>query len=266
MINRVRTLPASSLLGLCLCLLVLHSAEAGNIRFLPGDAYFEFQLTHDDVTKLRKGEAIRFKYVMSGPGYFCGNAAYGLINSASFPKADVETLCSLYDEQRRSFQREVRIHVAPDGREVFEELNPMTVFVVARDFDVKKDLIGLRYNENWVKELRRIHGLPETSTVRGDSVIQSRARNPDLVAMEWRDAELVPALPVKCDPPRISDMVALDGPAQFLLMPGGFKDYLDLNDRPGHFLRIQEREVSSFSWDDEEQKWHERAYESNGKN
>lgn len=141
-----------------LCLLLAMPCEANNSYFIPGDAFFYFEIDQKEWKALKNGELTSVDYdrpeEMSFT--FCGYAGYKkldlssmsehfrgqLIDAVSLVKEKYPTQIVEIDHGKPTF------FGAPSGIEK-KEANKIRVFVYNTSFDLSKFRIGLKYNESW---------------------------------------------------------------------------------------------------------------------
>lgn len=213
-----------------MCVLTSGNVWAGNIGFLPGDAFFHTRLTADVCQQMVESESIRFPYVRPDwvPGVFCGY--YGYMELGLPP--DCQKLATLtrevyLDIRTRLPRTLMEINV---GEEVkVHETNGLHLFIYNADFDPQQYVVGLRYNEAWVQNLQEF-GLPH----RGMR-LESFDTSPEAFSQDWRDAALVPPLKIKI--PRVEEsmdairrgkaVAKCDGPIQlFVVESNQLKSFL----------------------------------------
>lgn len=178
-----------------LVLFCFQTSLANNNLFLPGDAFFPTELTKADIEQLQKTKdgQLSFEYSSLGgyQGAFCGYAGY---RTALLPVADnkfANNLTKAY-ERIREFEGRVLIETEwEDGKTTYKETNGVQVLFYNGDFNMSKHALGLRYNENWIKEVAAF-GHPREHA-RLCPLLQSR----NAIANSWRDGDLVPALKAK---------------------------------------------------------------------
>ena len=178
-----------------LVLALFQTSFANNNLFLPGDAFFPTELTKADIERLQKVKEgqLAFQYSRLG-GYnaaFCGYAGYG---TALLPVTDnkfTNNLAKAYKRIREFEGRQLIEIKMEDGKTSYEETNGVKVLFYNGDFDISKHVLGLRYNETWLKEVAAF-GHPREHA-RLCPLLQSR----NAIATSWRDGDLVPALKAK---------------------------------------------------------------------
>ena len=100
------------------------------------------------------------------------------------------------------------------------ETNGLQVLFYNSDFDLNKRALGLRYNENWLKEVVAFGHLREHARL--CCLLQDN----DAVAISWRDGDLVPALRTKLPAAggksarkTIGDPVVLEAEVKAIVIP-----------------------------------------------
>ncbi|QEG22409.1 hypothetical protein [Mariniblastus fucicola] len=177
-----------------IALSLLQTSWANNNHFLPGDAFFPTELTKADVERIQKAKGnINFKYSKLGGygGAFCGGAGY---HKASMPVADdafAKNLAKAYERIREFEDRELIEFEGEDGKIEYDEINGVKVLFYNSDFDFNKHALGLRYNENWLKEVVAFGHSRDHARL--CCLLQSQ----EAVTTSWRDGDLVPAFKAK---------------------------------------------------------------------
>jgi hypothetical protein len=204
--------------------LVCGSCFANNNLFLPGDAYFPTTLTQDDVAVLQKAASGKrtFSYSSLG-GYdeaFCGYAGYGMATIPAVDDAFAKNLERVYRNIRKYQRRELIEQTTDEGKKEFVETNGMQVLFYPGDFEFPRHTLGLRYNENWVKECVKF------GHKRADLRLCPLIADPDAIERSWRDADLVAALkvdlpdvPLAAVPPTAAP-ITVRGPVKAIVLGG----------------------------------------------
>ncbi len=172
---------------------------ANNNLFLPGDAFFPTIFTKADIEKLQqaKAEERTIAYSSFG-GYqeaFCGYAGYA---NAIIPAIDddfAKNLAMVYQKVRETEGRQL-LEQTQDGKTELIETNGIRVLFYPPEFEFPQHVLGLRYNENWVKECVKFEHR------RQDLRLCSLISDPEAIELSWRDADVVPAL--KAELPKVT--------------------------------------------------------------
>lgn len=185
---------AKSLLIACVLLGTFPALSvANNNLFLPGDAYFPTVLTKVDVDALHdtKSDLRTFRY-SSLDGYegaFCGYAGYQYATITSVDDAFVKNLERVYADIRLTEGRLLRERITAGKTELIET-NGIRVLFYPAEFSFPEHVLGLRYNEGWVAEVLKFGH--KRDAIRMCTLLADR----DALELEWRDADVVPALKV----------------------------------------------------------------------
>ena len=181
------------------------SALANNNLFLPGDALFHTLLTEKKLKALENEANPRFDYfrnVSFGSG--CGFAGYSKLEFTRMPKSfreNVVTACREVLRRRAANAARKKKDPTPDASdrsddEIIDDdipRDPTTVNVMFYNlsFDIKRYRFGLRYNENWSKDIE--------SFGHGDRAqLDPLFYDVGALAAQWRDAKKVDALQAVC--------------------------------------------------------------------
>lgn len=175
-------------------------ANATNIQFLPGDAFFYTRLTKETCDGLLKDERFSLSYLTSelSPGSFCGYAGYGHLRFPDGTQSLVENLTQVYTQVRKHHWRELTEHQDDNGQVRQLETNGLPMFIYNESFDPLRHFIGLKYNESWVED--ELGFGVRKNFVKLDVFDPS----PLMFGHEWRDSREIPPLQVKC--PAIPDL------------------------------------------------------------
>ena len=192
---RIRAITALNLL----LLLAALPCWANNTLFLPGDAYFPTILTEDKVKSLQTERDPVFDYrkpLSIRGGFLCGYAGYGNLEFTAMPDEFKHGLRDVYHLLRRRFPKKIEIIDesrevetdegdlvdVPTGKKLQVEINGFSLLFYNTSFDGDRHRLGVRYNEDWVRETV-VFGYKKEH-VRLDSHV----RSPHAVVVNWRDA------------------------------------------------------------------------------
>lgn len=120
---------------------------AQNPEFVPGDAFFYSEITHEFVGKLA-GNKITFTHVDSVENF---GSFYGFnrLRINNVPDKAISDLQLLYSDLREFNSRELLELKKRDGSIEIREMNPFPLLIYNADVDWEKQRIGMRLNENW---------------------------------------------------------------------------------------------------------------------
>ena len=172
---------------------------ATNFGFLPGDSCFHTTLSKEFVEKLQLEKDPIFSYVRpkNASRNFCGYGGFFRMQYTDMPAEFKTNLKKVYEEIRTLHRRRMEVYPEtvqdeedgrdiPTGKMIREEINPIHVFFVNADFDLKEFRIGLKYNENWYEQKQQtIKHNPKDVGL--DLFVESE----NAVMMDWRDAKRV---------------------------------------------------------------------------
>jgi hypothetical protein len=141
-----------------LCILLATPCAANNSYFIPGDAFFYFEIDQNEWKALKNGDLTSVDYDRPEEMSFtlCGYAGYKkldlsstserfhgqLVDAVSLVKEKYPTKIVEIDHGKPTF------FGAPSGIEK-KEINKIRVFVYNTSFDLSRFRIGLKYNESW---------------------------------------------------------------------------------------------------------------------
>lgn len=224
------------------------SALAVNVGFLPGDAFFATHLTKEQVEKLAQAptKAHEFHYSPHYEGAFCGYAGYWRATLGAENEKLVKNIVLAYEELRDSDHREW-MEIEQDGKvELYESDSPTLLFY--RE-DAKGMHLGLRYNENWVKEVA-LFGHP-----RQHSRLCNFIKEADAVMYSWRDAEAFAPLGAKCPKfdgksgPQFDKPILLPSKLKAVLIPHGELETCFRQDDHASKYEIDSKQIRVFHLD-----------------
>lgn len=183
------------LMSVVLSLFFLQTSLANNNYFLPGDAFFPCKLTKTDFEKMQEtknGErSFTYSRLEGYRGAFCGYAGYGTAVMPVVDDAFAENLVKAYKRIREYESRQLIEVENEDGEISYVETNGVQVLFYNSDFDFSKHSLGVRYNENWLKEVVAFGHNREHAR------LCPLVHNRDAISRSWRDGDLVPALKAK---------------------------------------------------------------------
>jgi len=178
-----------SVIALCATLLVSLTAwpvYATNISFMPGDAFFHAEIDLKDLVETF-AQAGRFELSYVPPKTAVGNLGgyigmqYLEVDNVSRPSEE-----KLAD----ALQRAGIVSYGLDRRQ------PISVMVYNRDFDLSRNRIFMKYNENW----RGPVGLsPIQDQFRMSIQYEPFLKTYEAVVHDWGRSEVVPGLAVEVD-------------------------------------------------------------------
>ena len=232
-VPRMKTKP---LIYACFTLVIFASnasIQANNNLFLPGDAFFPTVLARNDVETLQTTKTGERKFAYSSfggyEGAFCGYAGYA---NASIPAVDdafARNLATVYERIRKYQAREL-VERTREGETELIETNGIRVLFYPAEFQFPRHTLGLRYNENWVAEGVKFGHQKES--LRLCCLIP----DPAAVEVSWRDADVVPPLPVKLPDVEIKPVpetvapVVVEGSVKAIVIDCSLKELFHQND------------------------------------
>ena len=148
-----------------ICFLLATPCSANNSFFIPGDAFFYFEIDQSEWKALKSGELTIVDYdrpeEMSFT--FCGYAGYKKLDLSSlsdqFRGQLIKSIASMKEKYPTKIVEidhgEPKLFGAPSGIEK-KETNKLRIFVYNRSFDFSQFRIGLKYNESWADTAVRL--------------------------------------------------------------------------------------------------------------
>ena len=128
-------------------------AQATNISFMPGDAFFHSRLTKEVADAIpEEGGTITLKYTRPDHAQFngCGYSGFVTLEVHNVPPDIARALKELRAELHADYGTDYRVTVDSDGKETGRyEVDPPRLFVYPKDFEPAGDDFGLKYNEKW---------------------------------------------------------------------------------------------------------------------
>ena len=178
----------STLIGRC---------NANNNYFIPGDAFFYFEISQDEWKSFKSGSDAVWSYDRPAhlPLMLCGYAGYRNLDVSSLPADYRDRFITAVDVMKKAYPSMVKSEVVDTGFGFKEEKpfekNKIRVFVYNNEFDFTKHRIGLKYNESWPEMGPRFGHA--TQHFQFDFFINS----PKAISDSWRMASSVNPLNVK---------------------------------------------------------------------
>ena len=132
------------------------SAKAHNNYFLPGDAFFSVSLTRDVVRDWMSNDGTDFDFNYSrfdGQFMACGNIGYTKLNVTGIDDNFRSALAEAYWRFTRGVYPEFQEVDYETGKQ--RQTNAVVALIYNKDFD---GILGLKYNENWIKEGAGVYG------------------------------------------------------------------------------------------------------------
>ena len=172
---------------------------ANNSYFIPGDAFFYFEIDQAEWKAFKAGKQSIWKY--DRPEHlsftFCGYAGYENLDLGDLPDDFRKRFIESVDTMKKSFPTKIEEREVPNGfapglieKEQFE-LNKIRIFVFNKDFDFSRHRIGLKYNESW----------PDFAVKKGYEREHFRydffIATPQAIVESWRMGSEVPALQIE---------------------------------------------------------------------
>lgn len=206
-------------------ILASQTVEATNVAFLPGDAFFHGFVTQEDVERIGDQEitdiSLHYVRLPVHEGYICGEIGLWDISLQSLSAEERRGIVTGYHYLRtRSprlvvrFGEEEPLRFEDGSQKLFpgryprsEELNPISLFVYSKDFDIKKYHLGLKYDET-----------VRTSSEARHIAHEAFLKTFDASQADQAGAKEVGPLPVESGDGGPSSPPGLTGPAKFVLM------------------------------------------------
>ena len=131
---------------------------ANNCYFIPGDAFFYFEVDQAEWEDLESGKLSIMDYDRPEgmPFFLCGYVGYEKLDIGNLPDEYRAQLIKAVGMMKEKFPTKVieidhgepNLFGAPSGIEE-KEINKIRIFVHNNSFDFSKSRIALKYNESW---------------------------------------------------------------------------------------------------------------------
>ncbi len=201
--NERGMIPRRVILATCITFVMVAPSFANNNYFIPGDAFFYFEIEQSEWADFKSGELSTINYDRPDhlPFMLCGYAGYQKLNITNLPKEyrgrlvrAVESMKELYPTKIVEIDHgKPEFFGSPSGIEK-KEINKIRIFVYNKTFDFAKYQIGLKYNEAW----------PESAVALGHSKKHFQfdffVNTPKGITESWRIGTDVDPLNVKLPP------------------------------------------------------------------
>ena len=194
MVMRMGSLPARICWTLILFFTTASSCCANNNYFLPGDAFFYFEIEQKEWKEFKTGKESVWTYDRPEhlPSMLCGYFGCQKIDLASLSKDYRKRFIEAVDSVRQTFpakqvEKEFPGFGAPIKKTI--EINKIRVFVYNRSFDFSQQHIGLKYNESWPDSAPASH--------RPHFQFDFFVNTPRGITESWRMGSLIKPLDVK---------------------------------------------------------------------
>ncbi len=188
------------LLGVGICYLLATPCAANNSYFIPGDAFFYFEIDQSEWKALKSGELTLVDYDRPEemPFTLCGYAGYKKLDlsslSSQFRGRLIKAITSMKERYPTKIVEidhgEPKLFGAPSGIEK-KETNKIRVFVYDSSHDFSQLRIALKYNESWAETAVRL-GF-KRDHFRYDFFVPT----PEGIAESWRMGSAVSPLKVQ---------------------------------------------------------------------
>lgn len=209
---------------------------AHNCLFIPGDAFFYFEIDQAEWEALQNGELSVMKYDRPEElsGFFCGYAGYENLDIGNLPDEYRTRLIEAVATMKKKYPSKVveidhgqpGLFGAPSGIEK-KEVNKIRIFVCDKSLDFSRHRIALKYNESWPDAVVAL-GLG-----RDDFPYDFFVKSTEAVVESWRMGSDVRPLnvrlptsgriyfrePVKFDPAEVKFLVCPPEPLSSLCFP-----------------------------------------------
>ena len=211
-------------------------AQATNMSFMPGDAFFHSRLTKEVADAIsEEGGSIKLEYRRPDHAafYFCGYSGFKTLEVHNVPPDIARALKDLREAMHADYGTDYRVNVDADGKETGRyEVDPPRLFVYPKEFEPAGNHFGLKYNEKWndppaeAREPRDLFpAIMYECFVKGEKA----------VITDWMYGHEIPALPVTIPDgvhwgtsgPPIEQPVQIDAAdVRFFVLKGGdMRDY-----------------------------------------
>jgi hypothetical protein len=145
-------------LAISIVLIMTTQSTANNNYFIPGDAFFYFEIEQSEWKRFKDGQLTTLNYDRPDhlPTMLCGFTGYRKLDISNLPAKSRAQLVSAIETMKKAYPSEVIIKVREsldpiDDPPISEkiEINKIRIFVYNKSFDLSKHRIGLKYNESW---------------------------------------------------------------------------------------------------------------------
>ena len=127
---------------------------ANNNYYLPGDAFFYFEIDQSEWEELQRDRlsSVRYDRPSHLPVAFCGYAGYLNLDLTKLSDEQWKRLKDSIREVKKAYPSKI---IEKEGFSGFgktktkEEINKIRIFVYNKTIDFSKHRIGLKYNESW---------------------------------------------------------------------------------------------------------------------
>ena len=185
------------LLAACLLLSLAASSQANNNFYIPGDAFFYFEVDQSEWQEFKSGKKSIWKYDRPDtlPQMFCGYAGYLNLDMSDLPDGYRKRLVDAIARMKSRYPTKIVEQEVPNGfggppQKKQQETNQIPVFVYNQNFDFANYRIGLKYNESW----------PATATLFGHTQKHFQfdffVNTPKAITESWRMGSKVDSLHV----------------------------------------------------------------------
>ena len=192
-----------TLLAIATLLVTVSQSTANNNYFIPGDAFFYFEIDQSEWENFRTGKLSTLDYDRPDhlPFMLCGYAGYQKLDIANLPKNYRDRLVQAVTAMKEKYPTKIieidhgapKFFGSPSGIEK-KEINKIRVFVYSQAFDFSNFRVGLKYNESW----------PESATMLGHQKNHFQfdffVNTPKAIAESWRMGSEVRPLDVNLPP------------------------------------------------------------------
>jgi hypothetical protein len=223
-------------------------AEAVNLYFMPGDAFFTTSLSEKSTSELPDagGDVIFTHHCLDDDMALCGYAGFARLEVRKLPPEVATGLKTLYWELReQGYWKEDRVVTGKDGKVTREEMNPFLLLIYDKSFDPKRYDFGLKYNERWA-ELPE-EALLDRKTLRFEAIKYEKfVSGEEALVRDWRDSRKVAGLPVEI-PAGVKWASSSDGQHPPAVAKAGDLRFFVLVS--GSFDRLYKREAYEEFWE-----------------
>ena len=147
-----------TLLAIFILLAMVSQCFANNNYFIPGDAFFYFEIEQSEWEDFKSGKLSILDYDRPEhlPFMLCGYAGFQKLDIAKLPKEYRASLVQAVEAMKENYPTKIieidhgqpKFFGSPSGIEK-KEMNKIRIFVYNKSFNFAKFRIGLKYNESW---------------------------------------------------------------------------------------------------------------------
>tara|TARA_R110002167_G_scaffold88135_1_gene237875 strand:- start:486 stop:1289 length:804 start_codon:yes stop_codon:yes gene_type:complete len=264
----MRTIPLICFITVTLTLGAQKSpAHASNNYFLPGDAFFHSHLDRELALKLKQNPETPFNYRFVGQLAFCGYAGYSSLVLDQQNQNLANNIHKVYFDIRNNLPIELKMKRDIPASKLettqwnvadFEETNGMSLFFYNADYDWQRRHIALKYNEDWLDDLKKF-GF-------GGGRYCEFVKSPDAIIASWSLGKYIPPLNLKLPEVEIEKFQTVKTPLTpqaplkaLILLGSNYNDYFNMKNG-WEVIEVTNEGISRYEIHHKEWKNYEELY------